>query len=100
MREDTGFVERVTRYARARDRFLRMGIDVVRSPKDRGAGLHIDSLLACVQLSPDFEAAYNPLIGIAMDLAEDNRAKAEQILDELARLNPKRTDVADVKKSL
>jgi spermidine synthase len=57
---------RFNQYRQARDRFIRMGISFSHLRGWDCNDALIDSLFSFVQLSGDFESAYNPLLGIAL----------------------------------
>jgi spermidine synthase len=51
-----------------------------------------EPLLSIVRESPDFEAAYNPLLAMAKELHRKKPEAARQLLIELEGANPTRQD--------
>ncbi len=84
---------RLARYWVARDDFLRIGL---RTPPTQDSRILLQAiqepLLACIRMSPDFSAAYDPLLAMAQDLYRQDQAASLYLLDELDRANPLRTD--------
>jgi spermidine synthase len=85
--------ERLARYWVARDAFLRIGLTTQPTENLRLLLAKIqEPLLACIRMSPDFSAAYDPLLAMAQTLYQQDRHASLNLLDELDRANPMRTD--------
>lgn len=89
---------RLAAYFDARDRFIRAGVgveqtdDVLRLDRTlRGP------LLDVVRVSPDFSAAYNPLLAMAYRLHRVDPMSAESLLRELELANPTRAEVRQLR---
>jgi len=89
--------ERLIAYWRARDRFLEAGAALPGDP--RGSAL-IDAaapgLLDALRLSPEFDPAYGPLIGMAKSLAASDRAAAMRLLREINDAAPSRGEAREL----
>ena len=57
-------------------------------------------LLGVLRLSPDFRPAYDPLLAMAAALARTDAAGARDLLGELVRLQPNRSEAAQALASL
>jgi spermidine synthase len=85
--------DRMKAYWMARNRFLRTGVGVEQTANvEQMLGQIGAPLLSIVRLSPDFDAAYNPLLGMAQKLLRHNPAAAKQLLIELEAANPARQE--------
>jgi spermidine synthase len=91
--------DRLKAYWTARDKFLHAGVDV-----DPALSLTKmldqikDPLLSIVRESPDFEAAYDPLLAMAHRLYQTNPDAAERLLVELEGANPFRREAGQLRK--
>ena len=96
-----GFARRLEDYWRARNAYLRAGVDV-RPVNDIGLMLEqiAEPLLAVVRLSNDFTPAYLPLLEMARELHASDPAAARQLLLALERAGPARPEAAWVKSEL
>jgi spermidine synthase len=93
--------ERLAAYWRARDKFLRAGVGIRQTENVEDMLAQVEKpLLAIVIESPDFEAAYNPLVTMAQILHKKNPAAAERLLLELEAANPMRGDARRVREYL
>jgi spermidine synthase len=84
---------RLAAYWQARDRFLEAGAALKGDP--RGLALvnaAAPALLESIRISPEFDPAYNPLIGMARSLLASHRGAAEQLLREIDNAAPSRTE--------
>ncbi|WP_316168317.1 MULTISPECIES: spermidine synthase [unclassified Bradyrhizobium] len=94
-RDDLG--ERLRAYWRARDRFLEAGAALPGDP--RGKALieaASPGLLAALRLSPEFDPAYGPLIGMARSLLGSDRVAAQHLLQAIAAAAPARSDAREL----
>ena len=88
---------RLGAYWAARDRFLHAGIGV--RPSHDLAGMLAQvrrPLLSIVRESPDFEAAYLPLLAMARQLYAERPKVARRLLLDLDAANPKRRDARKI----
>jgi spermidine synthase len=85
--------QRLSAYWNARNQFLRAGVGVEETEDAFGlfqtAG---EGLLTAVQTSPDFSAAYDPLLALAQRLKNTNPVLAMSILNRLDAANSTRLD--------
>ncbi len=89
----TGFNERLIAYWRARDAYLRAGIGV--SAEDDLPTMLAKTrapLLDVVRISEDFRSAYEPLLAMAESLNQVDPGAARELLIELDRAAPARTE--------
>lgn len=90
---DPRWSARLAAYWEARDRFLAAGRDVDPSPDVRRMLAQVrEPLLEALRHSPDFRPAYDPLLAMAMTLAETDAAGSIALLAELDRLQPSRRE--------
>jgi spermidine synthase len=83
--------DRLAAYWLARDRFLRAGVGVEPTEDVREMlGRVRAPLLQILRLSPDFDAAYDPLLAMASQLARTDPDGARQLLSDLERANSAR----------
>jgi spermidine synthase len=93
--------ERLAAYWRARDKFLRAGVGIRQTENVEDMLAQVEKpLLAIVRESPDFDAAYNPLVTMAKLLHNTNPAAAERLLLELEAANPMRSEARRVREYL
>jgi spermidine synthase len=98
---DRNMSQRLAAYWRARDKFLRAGIGIRQTENVEDMLAQVEKpLLAIVRESPDFDAAYNPLVTMAQLLHKKNPAAAERLLLELEAANPMRSDARRVREYL
>jgi spermidine synthase len=92
---------RLSAYWRARDRFLQAGVGI-RPTEDMGKFIsQVQApLLAIVRESPDFEAAYNPLLAMARRLQVTHPEAADRLLMELEDANPGRREASEIRHRL
>ena len=84
---------RLVAYWRARDRFIASGRDVRPSPHVHEMLAQVrEPLLAVLRISPDFRPAYDPLLAMATALARSDLSGARQLLAELSRIQPARSE--------
>jgi spermidine synthase len=99
--EDRNMGERLAAYWRARDKFLRTGVGIRQTENVEDMLAQVEKpLLNIVRESPDFDAAYNPLVTMAQRLHKKNPAAAERLLLELEAANPMRSDARRVREYL
>ncbi|MEE4112585.1 MAG: hypothetical protein V2I40_07190 [Desulfobacteraceae bacterium] len=90
--------ERLTAYFSARNRFLHVGVGIRPTADVEKMLSQVQGpLLSIVRESPDFEAAYHPLIDMARRLHAINPEAAENLLRELELANPQRQDAERVR---
>jgi spermidine synthase len=83
--------QRLAAYWRARNMFLHAGVGIRQTGNVKGMLAQVrEPLLAVVRESPDFEAAYYPLIVMAQRLYPIDPAAAEALLIDLDQANPLR----------
>lgn len=89
--DDTG--RRLAAYWRARDLYLEMGARTLAAGAPRDLIAEVASrLIELVRISPDFDAAYVPVLAMARRLAVTDPASARRLLETLDRANPARSD--------
>ena len=90
--------ERFAAYWSARDHFLHAGVGI-RQTTNIGEMLAQvqEPLLSIIRESPDFEAAYNPLITMAQHLYSIDPKGAENLLTELEVANPQRSEARQLR---
>jgi spermidine synthase len=90
---DVTWSRRLAAYWAARDQFIRSGRGVRPSPRVREMLAQVrQPLLSVLRISPDFRPAYDPLLSMASALARSDAPGARELLGELARLQPARTE--------
>jgi spermidine synthase len=85
--------QRLAAYWQARDRFLEAGAALQGDP--RGLALvsaAAPALLESIRISPEFDPAYHPLMGMAHSLMASHRAAAEHLLHEIDNAAPSRKE--------
>jgi spermidine synthase len=98
---DPGWSPRLSAYWSARNRFIESGRGVHPSPRVEEMLRQVrDPLLSVLRISPDFRPAYDPLLAMATALSRSNVSGARSLLSELARLQPARTDAAQLLASM
>jgi spermidine synthase len=92
---------RLAEYWTARNRFIQAGIGV-KETRDLRKLLAVvkEPLLSIVRQSRDFEAAYNPLLGMAQGLYRIDPPAAERLLMDLEKANPYRDEARRLRQSL
>lgn len=84
---------RLAAYWTARDRYLEMGVRMLGAAGPRDViGSVAPQLVELVRTSPDFDAAYMPVLAMARQLAVRDPAAARALLEKLDRANPGRSD--------
>ena len=93
---DVGTTRRLAAYWAARDRFIVAGRDVhaVASARDMLAQVGAP-LLDVLSTSPDFRPAYDPLLRMALALADSDAPAAAALLGTLVRLQPGRPEARE-----
>jgi len=89
--------ERLAAYWRARNRFLDAGTALPGDP--RGAALieaASPGLLDALRLSPEFDPAYMPLIGMARSLIASDRTAAARLLHAINDAAPSRGEAREI----
>lgn len=93
--------KRLSAYWKARDRFLEVGVSVRRSDDPlRLLDAVQGPLLEVIRISPDFTAAYNPLLSLAHRVHPLAPARAWRLLSDLEEANPGRTEARMLRASL
>jgi spermidine synthase len=89
--------QRLMAYWRARNDFITLGTTVnpFASESEMIKTL-ADPLLSIVQESPDFAAAYNPLLGMALNRSRTDKKEALELLHKLQQVNPQRTEAGEI----
>jgi spermidine synthase len=85
--------QRLAAYWQARDRFLEAGAALKGDP--RGPALvnaAAPALLESIRISPEFDPAYHPLMGMAHSLMGSHRAAAQHLLHEIDDAAPSRKE--------
>jgi spermidine synthase len=86
---------RLARYWQARNRFLHLGVGVTEAGDVLGMLRRVrEPLLDLVRLSPDFDAAYSPLLVMARELRRVDAGSTRSLLLALAEANPQRPEAA------
>ncbi len=88
---------RLTSYWQARNRFLEAGAALPGDP--RGMALieaASPGLLEAIRLSPEFDPAYGPLLGMAQSLLASDRAAAARLLQQINDAAPSRSEARAV----
>jgi spermidine synthase len=98
---DDEFRDRLTDYLAARDAFLEAGVGVRPdwSPR-RILEETREPLLRIVRMSPDFEPAYRPLLGLANALHASDPGIADELLRELEAAAPGRPEAGELRTAL
>ena len=92
---------RLAAYWKARNQFIESGRDVRPMADVRAMLAQVrEPLLDVLRISPDFRPAYDPLMGMAMALAQTDPAGARALLTQLAQLQPARTEAADALRAM
>jgi spermidine synthase len=98
---DEGWRQRLAAYWAARDRFIDSGRNVRQVSDVRAMLAQVrEPLLAVLRMSPDFRPAYDPLLRMAVMLAQTDAADARALLNELAQTQPARPEAATALKEL
>ncbi|WP_159726849.1 spermidine synthase [Methylosinus sp. Ce-a6] len=88
---DDGLRERLASYWRARNHFLEVGAALPGDPRGRAlVDAAAPGLLATLRISPEFEPAYAPLIGMARSLIADDRDEGTHLLRRIDAAAPQR----------
>ena len=92
---------RLAAYWKARNQFIESGRDVRPTADVRAMLAQVrEPLIDVLRISADFRPAYDPLIGMAMALAQTDPAGARALLTQLAQLQPARTEAADASRAM
>lgn len=92
---------RLSDYWIARNRFIEMGLGVQETDGLRKLLAQVrEPLLEIVRQSRDFEAAYNPLLGMAQGLYRVDPPEGDRLLQDLEKANPYRDDAHRMRQSL
>ena len=90
---DVVSTQRLVAYWAARNRFIELGRHVRPSASAEDMLTQIgEPLLAVLRISPDFRPAYDPLLMIANRLIATDGAKTHELLRELIRIQPARSE--------
>lgn len=100
-RHEQGWHQRLAAYWAVRDRFIEVGAGVQPSP-DLHAMLDQvrEPLLDLLHRSPDFRAAYDPLLQMALALARTEPEAARVLLGRLQRAQPARSEAGQALRRL
>lgn len=92
---DSAWQTRIAAYWQARNAFLKAGMNVQPMADPQAMLVQVrEPLLAVLRLSPDFRPAYEPLLRIAMALADRAPAQGRAVLAELVTIQPDRPEAA------
>jgi spermidine synthase len=92
---------RLADYWTARNRFIETGLGVRETDDLRELLARVrEPLLDIVRLSRDFEAAYNPLLGLAQGLYRIDPGQGERLLRDLEEANPHRDEARRMRQRL
>lgn len=92
---------RLAAFFEARDRFIRAGVGMEQTDDVRRLDRELrEPLLAVVRASPDFSAAYNPLLAMAQCLHRIDPAAAGSLLRDLELANPLRQEAGQLRRRL
>jgi spermidine synthase len=92
---------RLLSYWAARNRFIHAGVGISPTRDPRALlGRIREPLLEIVRHSPEFEAAYNPLVTMALSLHQTDPKAAEELLFELEKATPQRDDARRLREYL
>jgi spermidine synthase len=98
---EAGDAARLEAYWAARDRFLHAGAGVEETRDVQRLLRAVEEpLLEAVRLSPDFGAAYNPLLAMAYQLYGTDPGEARSLLLELESANPARPEAEGLRRRL
>ena len=94
---ERGVHSRLAAYWSARDRFLEAGVNVRETSDARQLLAQVrEPLLDIVRESQDFDAAYSPILALAVRLHEVDPEAADRLLAELERANPHRVEAQEL----
>lgn len=89
--------QRLMAYWRARNDFITLGTTVNSSQsKSEMIKSLAAPLLSIVQESPDFAAAYNPLLSMALNRSRTDKKEALELLHKLQQVNPQRAEAGEL----
>jgi spermidine synthase len=98
---DAQWNRRLSAYLAARERFIEAGRDVrLTADVQRMLAQVREPLLSVLRISPDFRPAYDPLLQMAIRLAEVDTVAARALLTELAQVQPARPEAREALRSL
>jgi spermidine synthase len=98
---EPGWENRLAAYWTARDRFIEAGRGVQPTADVRRMLAQVrEPLLSVLRTSPDFRPAYDPLLQMALALAEVDAAAAGALLVELSQIQPARPEAAQALQEL
>jgi spermidine synthase len=99
--EPAGWENRLAAYWTARDQFIEAGRGVQPTADVRRMLSQVrEPLLSVLRTSPDFRPAYDPLLRMALALAEVDTAAARALLIELRQIQPARPEAAQALREL
>jgi spermidine synthase len=97
----TEFWARLVAYLKARNLFIHAGVKVPHTSDITRLLPYVkEPLLDVVRQSPDFEAAYNPLLAMAQRLHPIDAMAADKLLIELDHANPQRSEARRLREYL
>ena len=98
---DLAWPPRLAAYWQARNRFIEAGRSVQASADLRKMLAQVrEPLLAALRISPEFRPAYDPLLRMAMALADVDPPEASVLLNELVKRQPERLEAASALRRL
>ncbi len=93
--DDSAWPARLAAYWTARNRFIEAGRDIQPTSDPRRMLAQVrEPLLSILHISPDFRAAYDPLLRMAAVLGQTDAAAARALLTELRQVQPARPEAA------
>jgi spermidine synthase len=98
---DANWKRRLQAYWTARDRYIEVGRDVQPTSDVRRMLTQVrGQLLSVLHISPDFRPAYDPLLHMAIGLADTDVAAARELLSELVQVQHSRPEAAEALRTL
>ena len=92
---DAAWLSRLAAYWAARDQFIEVGRDVQPNSDVRQMLARVrEPLLSVLHVSPDFRPAYDPLLRMAVALAQVDVVAARELLTDLHNAQPSRPEAA------
>ncbi len=101
MQVDAATVQRFAAYWKARDEYLRIGVDVTPTNNTRRMLEQIGQpLMRLVEASPEFSPAYLPLVQMAVELSATDPLVSKALLQRLEMAAPDRSEATEARRRL